>query len=440
MCTRDTGTRGDASECTNKSFLSCETAQKRKNIERVATRLEVAGVMSEDEHLIRFAVQPVPGLSLELQPPSPSSDDVSSDLVEFTLTGPPEALSTLRTAAGLGPEERLPPSLRTGLTSPINPITLTTGDIVSSSVANKIQVPEGSKSFGFSYPFHIDASMFAKITNLLSAGCESGAYVQPEWLNFLLVGGYVYFDADRKLLGANALSPRGEGTEKAGVELVLVGPYDCAVGAGEAMRTAGRLQKVTIGSLKGAGFEEFGWVFKGEEPGGHALGPEHKQGAFVYRHVSADLYLYYQLWMPKGEPSAQTDKKIALDRAMRSNFARADGASPMGVRASAGAPSTGAPSAAGASSAGAPSAGAPAPQQSNLSTAEQAAKHKAELKASGMSDELIQAILAELLEEKEGGKKANKRGFGGRAKQDKPKSEDEVDLDVKGGGACCALQ
>ena len=97
------------------------------------------------------------------------------------------------------------------------------------------------------------------------------------------------------------------------------------------------------------------------------------------------------------------------------------------------------PSAAGASSAGAPSAGAPVPQQSNLSTAEQAAKHKAELKASGMSDELIQAILAELLEEKEGGKKA-KRGFGGRAKQDKPKSEDEVDLDVKGGGACCALQ
>ena len=114
----------------------------------------------------------------------------------------------------------------------------------------------GTTSFGFSYPFDIDASVLGQATQLLSAGCEPGAYVQPEWLNFLLVGGYCYFGEGSKLLGANALSPRGEGTEQedeADVELVLVGPYDCAAGAGEAMRTAGRLQKVTVESLKGAG-------------------------------------------------------------------------------------------------------------------------------------------------------------------------------------------
>lgn len=32
------------------------------------------------------------------------------------------------------------------------------------------------------------------------------------------------------------------------------------------------------------------------------------------------LHLDHQLSLPKGAPSASTDKKIALDRAMRSNF------------------------------------------------------------------------------------------------------------------------
>ena len=91
------------------------------------------------------------------------------------------------------------------------------------------------------------------------------------------------------------------------------------------MRLAGRLQKVTIGSLKAAGFEEFGWVFKSETPGGHALGPEHTQGAFVYRHASESLYFFYQLWLPKVHGSAKTDRKLALDRAMRSNFSRKEG-------------------------------------------------------------------------------------------------------------------
>ena len=154
----------------------------------------------DDEHLIRFAVQPVPGLALTLQSPSPSSDVARSDLVEYTLTGPPEALSTLRTAAGVGPEDRLPPILRTGHLSPIHPITLTEGDLAASSVAQKIKVPEGAKSFAFSYPFDIDATWFARITGLLSAG--SGVdYIQPEWLNFLLVGGYCYFGEDGGLLG-----------------------------------------------------------------------------------------------------------------------------------------------------------------------------------------------------------------------------------------------
>ena len=344
-----------------------------------------------------------------------------------------------RTAAGVGPEDRLPPILRTGHLSPIHPITLTEGDLAASSVAQKIKVPEGAKSFAFSYPFDIDATWFARITGLLSAG--SGVdYIQPEWLNFLLVGGYCYFGEDGGLLGSNALSPRGGGVEQTGVELVLVGPYDCAASAGESMRLAGRLQKVTIGSLKAAGFEEFGWVFKSETPGGHALGPEHTQGAFVYRHASESLYFFYQLWLPKVHGSAKTDRKLALDRAMRSNFSRKEG---------------------GGSAEGAP-VGSPLPERSNgssslapapafakqLTSAEKslldeiAAKHKADLQASGMSDELIHAILSELMEEK----KDKKRGFG-RSKSRKSAragaeaNPTDVELDVKVASGCsCVLQ
>ena len=99
----------------------------------------------DDEHLIRFAVQPVPDLGLKLHHPSPTAD-ASSELVGFTLTGPPEALSTLRLAAGIGTEQRLPSSLITGLISPIRPITHTHTDVMSSSSSSQIQVPKGTTS------------------------------------------------------------------------------------------------------------------------------------------------------------------------------------------------------------------------------------------------------------------------------------------------------
>jgi hypothetical protein len=72
----------------------------------------------------------------------------------------------------------------------------------------------------------------------------------------------------------------------------LVGPFDATHAAGTAVKDAGRLQPVTIDALKGAGFEHFAWVYKAEKPGGHSLGPDHEQGAFVYEHRDGDFFFF----------------------------------------------------------------------------------------------------------------------------------------------------
>ena len=116
-----------------------------------------------DSHLTSFTVEPVPGLSLELRAPPPSSDEDAKELVSYALTGPPEALECLRAAAGVREGDSLPESLQMGALSPISFITLEPGNASS----KRIGVPPCAKSFAFSYPFGIDRNIYGRILEVL---------------------------------------------------------------------------------------------------------------------------------------------------------------------------------------------------------------------------------------------------------------------------------
>ena len=79
-------------------------------------------------------------------------------------------------------------------------------------------------------------------------------------------------------------------------------------------------QELFIPSLRASGFHSFGWVFKGEQPGGASLGPHHEQGAFVYGHNDGGFY-YYQLYLPEQAKllsalAALTGPMLQLNNAM----------------------------------------------------------------------------------------------------------------------------
>ena len=73
-------------------------------------------------------------------------------------------------------------------------------------------IPSNAAFFAFSYPLECLSEQYQRLAS---------AEKQPEpWLCFLLIGGYLYYDADRRLIQANAfvLQP----TER---KLTLAGPF-----------------------------------------------------------------------------------------------------------------------------------------------------------------------------------------------------------------------
>jgi hypothetical protein len=354
--------------------------------------------------------------------------------VEYTLVGPPEALACLRAVAGVGEGGALPARLRNSALSPVSLVSLAT----VSEQMQRIGVPSGATSFAFSYPFSIDGATYDRMVAELGLDASAGN-VPPAWFSFLVVGGFVYFDASGRILCANALSPIGERNQHpthAAQELVLVGPYDAVPAAGDALRRAGRLQRVTLGSLQAAGFETFGWCYKSERPGGYALGQQHSQGAFVYRH-SEGLYFFYQLWLPTLIEQAPEDKKCALDRAMRSEALRqaSGGAAARKPRKSK------AQALVNALDQGEQGPSRVAQLTDGLTEAERVeldelcVKYRVDLTsesgAGSLNEQMLSMVVDLILEKRVGSK-----GGGGR----RAKGGGHVEVEVAGGAGCCVLQ
>jgi hypothetical protein len=134
-------------------------------------------------------------------------------------------------------------------------------------------IPLECKYFAFAYPLDCLAGMFDELVT------REGR--DEPWLNFLLFGGYVYFDASRRLVRSNAIV-----LTQAMAALELVGPFIPSQDAVEYLRSFDRLRDVTLQPMLDAGFQQFGWVNPGERPGGHPVLADGTDapgdGTFVY--------------------------------------------------------------------------------------------------------------------------------------------------------------
>ena len=90
------------------------------------------------------------------------------------------------------------------------------------------------------------------------------------WAFLLLVGGFAFFDADRKLLAVSALT-----LVPSIWQLHFDGPFEPSAAAFTGMKDEGRMEAVTLDALEDAGFVAFGWAHTGASPGGHQLCQQH---------------------------------------------------------------------------------------------------------------------------------------------------------------------
>jgi hypothetical protein len=298
----------------------------------------------------RFGVRRVPSLTVE----------IDTDGHSFRLCGPPVCIDHLTRSAG----ER---ALSLGKLSPPTAVSLT------GRQASSVGVPSGAKTFAFVYPLGLtEEENSALVTGGVRTQSRRTGVTRrrtlddtPAWLDLLLVGGFLYMDEEGELLQANALSLNLEGTQH---RIFADGPHMAAASAGQALTKAGRMEAVTVESLRANGFTAFGWLNPEEEPDGHALTPRgtrsaaltHDHGAFVYCQdvgsaaaaggagsssgASGEVFFYYALtrddpWKRRrsslsgsrdsgekrrrGSLAAAGDAAAALDTALRNSVVNA---------------------------------------------------------------------------------------------------------------------
>ena len=191
------------------------------------------------------------------------------DNMTFTVTGPEHATDFLSGTEALG------------FMSPLSPVTL------KGMSGNAAGVPSSAAQFSFAYPL-----------KELAADSERLLLLNPEpWLSFLLLGGFVYFDAEENCIQINALQVN----PAAHKQITLVGPFPADPAAVQWMADRDRMREVTLAPLREAGFRFFGWVRPLEAPGGFELfhGPptaggsrSSQAGAFVYQMEGSGPIFY----------------------------------------------------------------------------------------------------------------------------------------------------
>ena len=165
----------------------------------------------------------IPGVEVEL--------DVSIGRNAYSLIGPETVLAGMRKMAG-------------GLLfsqGTISPLAVVT---VPDEVKGTLAIPPNARFFAFMYP----------IKDLAPTVLPS-----DQTLCTFLLGGFLYFDADKQLLCFNglALSPSS-------VVISLKGPFDGDLAFTDRVADAGRLADVTISQLREGGFRKFAWIHPSE--------------------------------------------------------------------------------------------------------------------------------------------------------------------------------
>ena len=237
----------------------------------------------------------VEGLDLELFVASPESDALGG----YRVRGRPGRLEELMGREALE-----------GDLSPLHEVT------IPQDMREGSGVPLGATHFAFAYPIRSFERRFEQLARESDVLRYNPA--NELWVNFLLVGGFVYIDLQtassaaaaasrppppmrqltRQLTMRQQPSPPKEGlsgrsehehplqriTGSSGllqvnaltliptsIWLHLDGPYPANPDAVRELHQDGRLKKVTLDALESEGYAKVGWVRPLERPGGHAL-------------------------------------------------------------------------------------------------------------------------------------------------------------------------
>ena len=202
-----------------------------------------------------------------------------AEAIPFVITGPADVVALLQHEASTRIRSSEMPSYG-GFLSPPHPVT------IKGARAKRAGIPENAAYYAFAYPVE---SLFGQFERLVGDG--GGADSCEPWLLFLLLGGYCYFDADRKLIQVNAI-----GIQPTAHTLSLAGPFQPSHAAVAALCAAARLRELTLECIREKGLSHFAWVNPGERPGGNMLlangGELPNNGAFVYQSASGEAVVY----------------------------------------------------------------------------------------------------------------------------------------------------
>jgi len=117
------------------------------------------------------------------------------------------------------------------------------GDAETKKAAN---IPASATSFAWAYPMVLEPGQRQ----------PSGA----SEASFLTLGGYMYFDEQKRIVGTNAIQPAPLGT--LGLMFGRAQPLPAAVA--DTMSRQGRFQEITLPFLAEQGASHFGWIRPGE--------------------------------------------------------------------------------------------------------------------------------------------------------------------------------
>ena len=239
-----------------------------------------------------------------------------------------------------------------GVTSPPHAVTLASPPPASSETEYsrgeraEAGVPVGAASFCFCYPLpenDVDMQEMLERRDLALGACH-----------FLLLGGFVYFDAVGVVLQCNAISdasgsaqtatygaaaapgsaqrPQLRPSPAARTSFQLLGPHSASDAATATLDEQARLVPTTLEPLRHAGFVRFAWVNPNELPGGHALAADDERptsdappaaasarnhGAFLYEYIDERgkrKNLFYRL--PRKEPQGEKLHKLVRRRVL----------------------------------------------------------------------------------------------------------------------------
>ena len=173
-------------------------------------------------------------------------------------------------------------------------------------------IPVEAKHFAHLYPLEGLAGKHARLLQEPSLGGQT-------WLEALLFGAFVYFDAGGDVIRINALTLAT--SDLTASRLYLEGPFDVNPAFFESLEIADRIKNVTMDDLQDAELRYMAWVNPGELIDGQGLGDDKvaswEHGAIVFQcgDEPREKNIYFRIALG---PSSRSGPGSFMDLALQS--------------------------------------------------------------------------------------------------------------------------